>query len=110
MTPMRFTDRANRRGRGLRCIDVRRASVSLVVAPAGLAERQTRWSQTPLSERACGFESHTRHRLLNDYSSMWVGLLEKACSVRLQIVGGLPHSDDMYRVIAYQLLSSVMKS
>ena len=29
--------------------------------PAGLAERHTRWSQTPLSERTCGFESHTRH-------------------------------------------------
>ena len=26
-----------------------------------MAKRQTRWSQTPLSERTCGFESHTRH-------------------------------------------------
>jgi hypothetical protein len=25
--------------------------------------RQTRWSQTPLPARACGFKSHTRHRL-----------------------------------------------
>ena len=28
--------------------------------PAGLAERQTRWSQTPC-RKGCGFESHTRH-------------------------------------------------
>jgi hypothetical protein len=29
--------------------------------PAGLAERNTQWPQKPSSERACGFESHTRH-------------------------------------------------
>ncbi len=29
--------------------------------PAGLAEWQTLMSQTHLSERACGFESRTRH-------------------------------------------------
>jgi hypothetical protein len=29
--------------------------------PAGLAERQTLSAQTRLPERACGFESHTRH-------------------------------------------------
>ena len=31
---------------------------------AAVAERSTRWSQTPLSERTCGFESHPPHQVI----------------------------------------------
>ena len=33
---------------------------------AGVAEWQTRSTQNALSERACGFESHHRHKMMKD--------------------------------------------
>ena len=40
----------------------RRRSGSLAVAQPGWRNGRREWSQTPLSERTCGFKSHTRHQ------------------------------------------------
>ena len=43
--------------------DPERTYISATFDPlAGVAEWQTRWTQNPLSERACGFESRPGHR------------------------------------------------
>ena len=81
-------------GHGLRRVVGREPgdlSGTVSAAPAGLAERQTRWSQTPLSERTCGFKSHTRHQL-----SVSVARLDTVPHIRSQntVVSALAKSDD----------------
>ncbi|MCW2817424.1 MAG: hypothetical protein JWR42_211 [Marmoricola sp.] len=64
-------------------------------SPAGLAEWHTRWSQTPLSEKTCGFESHTRHQPLTGgpVGGRGHGLLMAHVRPQQTVDSALAHSD-----------------
>ncbi len=47
------------------------APVGCAHPPARVAEWQTRWTQNPLSERACGFDSRPGHGVLPGAGSRW---------------------------------------
>ena len=67
---------------------------------AGMAEWQTRRSQTPLAERSCGFESHSR------YHRPHASVRDSPSGVRSAFCHRTLHARDNYRGINIRLQST----